>query len=295
MNVLFLCHRIPYPPDKGEKIRTFHQLRTLAAKHRVDLFTLAHQDEMAGIASLSAYCDRLEVCRIRPAWARLRSLLFLFSRLPFTLPYFYSPAPAQRIQRALRLPLVRSHLHSVLLHGGTHVTHVKDIPIVMDFVDVDSDKWFQYSLSTRGPYSWIYSRESKYYRRFEQSVCGHVTRALVTTEREARLLRQVSEACPIDVVRNGVDCVFFNSPTRVLNTDPVIIFTGDMGYLPNQMAVEFFAHRVFPSIRKKVPNAHFLIVGRNPSRRVTKLREHIGIEVTGFVPDVRPFLSLARA
>ena len=288
MRVLYLCHRMPFPPDKGDKIRAFHQLRALAGRHEVDLFTLA--DDPADLvyqAALREICHRVTVARIHPRRARLRSLLHLLSTTPLTIPYFYSAELQREISKALA---VRSYDRIFVYCSAMapYVEGLERVPTVIDLVDVDSDKWLQYSRSSRFPWSAVYSREWRALRRFEKRISEKAACVLVSTEREARLMSEISTAARVQVVPNGVDGEYF-SPSGGLPDAavPTLIFTGDMSYFPNQEAVDYFARQVLPLVQASMPTTRFLIVGRNPGRTVRRLEQMEGVEVTGFVPDIR--------
>lgn len=295
MRILYLCHRIPYPPDKGDKIRAFHQIRALGAKHELDLFTLVDDPaDLVHQAELARYCRQVTVTSVNPPVARLKALPFLFTAKPMTLPYFYSAKLAAAVRNAL---LIRSY-DRIFVYCSAMAQYVKsagDIPIIMDFVDVDSDKWMQYAGTSRFPFSAVYRREGRCLREYERRICERAACAVVSTEREATLLREIAPTATIHAIPNGVDAEYFNPavvpPQRTL---PTIIFTGDMGYFPNQKASTYFARQVFPLIRQSIKDARFVIVGRNPNREVHQLQEIQGVEVTGFVPDVRAYLAKAH-
>jgi sugar transferase (PEP-CTERM/EpsH1 system associated) len=292
VRILYLCHRIPYPPNKGDKIRAFHQLRAMAARHEVDVFTLADDPGDLGYGSaLAPYCKRLKVARVHPRLARLRALPYLFTAAPLTIPYFYSPELAAEVSKAVQS---RSY-DRVFVYCSAMAQYVEaagQIPMVTDLVDVDSDKWEQYAKFTQFPFSAVYRREGRALREYEREVCAKSSCVVVTTEREAQLVRQISPAANVHVVPNGVDTAYFDPqavpPDR---TVPTVIFTGDMSYFPNEDAVRYFAQKVLPLIQQSVPGVRFLIVGRNPTRKVRQLQKIEGVEITGFVPDVRTYLA----
>jgi sugar transferase (PEP-CTERM/EpsH1 system associated) len=295
MRVLYLCHRVPYPLNKGEKIRAFHQLRAISAAHEVDLFTLADsRDDLMHEAALARHCRRVTIIPIVPSLARLLSLRALGSGKPLTLPYFYSSDLDRQVRAAL---LSRSYDRIFVFCSSMaqYVEWVDQIPILLDLVDVDSDKWRQYAAVARFPFSAIYRREANCLRQYERKVCERFSRVLVTTEREAQLLRQISNVARVHVIPIGVDIDYFD-PAQIPPeaAAPAIIFTGDMGYLPNEEAVLFFARKVLPMVHRSFPEVRFLIVGRNPSRKVRQLQKIEGVEVTGFIPDVRPYLAKAK-
>jgi polysaccharide biosynthesis protein PslH len=295
VRILYLCHRIPYPPDKGEKIRAFHQVRAMAVRHEVDLFTLA--DDPADLAhqpALAAYCRRLTVAPMNRRLARVRALPFLLTRRPLTVPYFHSRELAREVRKALA---TRSYDRVFVYCSAMaqYVDAIPAIPVIADFVDVDSDKWTQYATFTRFPYSAVYHREGAALRRYEQEVCRKASRIVVTTGREARLVKEISGEARVSVVPNGVDTEYFKPfGATAENSECTIGFTGDMSYFPNQEAVTYFAQRVLPLVRRTYPGARFLIAGRNPGEKVRQLAALGGVEVTGYVADIRTQLARMR-
>jgi sugar transferase (PEP-CTERM/EpsH1 system associated) len=293
VRILYLCHRIPYPPDKGDKIRAFHQLQALAARHEIDLFTLADDPaDLTQQAPLRNVCASVTARSLHPRLSRLRSLPYLLTQAPLTIPYFRSA----ELRREVRRALTRRSYDRIFVYCSAMAQYVENaggIPTVTDLVDVDSDKWAQYAAFTRFPFSAVYRREGEALRRYERGVCGRSACVVVTSEREARLAREISPGTRVHAIPNGVDTDYFRPPD-FRPDEPVVGFTGDMSYFPNQEAVTHFARRVFPLIRGSLPAARFVIVGRNPSTGVRKLGDLEGVEVTGFVPDVRPHLARMR-
>lgn len=296
MKILFLCHRIPYPPNKGEKIRAFHELLAIAKHHEVDLFTFADDDaDLVHRDALAAYCKHVTVVKIKPALAYLRSLPYLFTRSPLTLPYFSSGEFSARIQKALR-ERGYDRIFVYCSAMAQYTEQVENIPVIMDLVDVDSDKWTQYAAARRFPFSVIYRREGRTLREFERRTCERACHVLVTTPREAKLVGELSADIRVSVLSMGVDTEYFQPVSISAESDApaTVIFVGAMSYFPNQEAVDFYARRVLPIVQCSVPETRFLIVGHNPSRPVQELRQLPGVEVTGSVPDVRPYLARAQ-
>jgi len=175
-----------------------------------------------------------------------------------------------------------------------YVEGTDGIPLVTDLVDVDSNKWTQYSAHARFPMASVYRREGRYLQEYERRVCEMSDAIVVTTHREAVLAQHICEAANVHVIANGVDTAYFKrSEERKRTATQSIVFTGDMSYFPNEHAVTYFATTVLPLIRSRVPASRFVIVGRSPSRTVRRLEKLGGVEVTGFVPDVRRYLSEA--
>ena len=297
MRILFLCHRIPYPPDKGDKIRAFHELRGMAAAgHEVDVFTLADDPaDLVHRSALGRHCRRLTVSPIHPKLARLKALPYFLTPTALTLPYFYSEDLAREIRKALR---VRSY-DRVFVYSSAMAQYVdwdNAYPVVTDLVDVDSDKWTQYAKVASFPYSAVYRREGRALREHEREVCRNSSAVVVTTGREACLVREIWADAPVHVIPNGVDTAYFNPKQLMAGANAsvaprTITFVGDMSYFPNEEAASYFARSVLPLIRVQATDARFLIVGRNPSRHVRDLSRIGGVTVTGSVPDVRPYLA----
>lgn len=292
MRVLYICHRIPYPPNKGDKIRAFRQLSAMAARHQVDVFTLVDDEsDLEHRAELAKHCHTLTVARINPRLARLRAMPYLLTGTPLTLPCFYSAKLAAKVEQALSRPYDRIFVYCSAM--AQYVESAASIPTIIDLVDVDSDKWMQYAASTKFPISMIYRREGRTLQAYERKVCEKAAGVVVSTEREAQLAVRIAPAARIHAIPNGVDTEYFQ-PAQPPSCDPTVIFTGDMSYFPNEEAVVFFAHQVLPLIRRSIAGARFLIVGRNPGPRVRGLMAVDGVEVTGFVPDVRTWLAKAQ-
>jgi sugar transferase (PEP-CTERM/EpsH1 system associated) len=295
VNILFLCHRIPYPPDKGEKIRAFHQLRAMSSRHEVDVFTLADDPrDLAHRDGLAAHCRTLTVAPLSPALARLRSLPYLATHTPLTVPYFHSAWLQQQIATAVR----ERNYDRIFVYSSAMYQYVPAsigaVPVLLDLVDVDSDKWRQYSSATRFPFAAVYRREARRLRGYERDVSERADCVLVTTHREAELAREIAPAARVHVVPMGVDTARFEAGDMSQKSDaPTVIFTGNMNYFPNEQGVVYFAREILPLVRRQVPGVRFLVVGRNPARSVLRLRELEGVEVSGSVPDVRPWLALA--
>jgi sugar transferase (PEP-CTERM/EpsH1 system associated) len=295
MKVLYLCHRIPYPPDKGDKIRAFHQIRAIASRHEVDLFTL--MDDPADAVHrkpLAGYCHKITVSRLSPRLARLRALPSLLTSKPLTLPYFYSAELAVEVCDAFQA----CSYDRVFVYCSAMAQYAApawQVPTLLDMVDVDSDKWSQYAGFSKFPFSAIYRREARMLREYERMACSRFASILVTTEREAKLVRQISAAANVHAISNGVDTEYFSSQAvPPVPGPPAVIFTGDMSYFPNEEAVVSFARNVYPLLRRSIPDLHFFIVGRNPTPNVRQLGKIEGVEVTGFVSDVRTYLARAQ-
>jgi sugar transferase (PEP-CTERM/EpsH1 system associated) len=303
--LLFLAHRIPYPPDKGDKIRSYHLLKALAADHTVHLGTFVDDPaDWVHVAAVQRLCKG-ETC-IRPlnaTFARLRGVGGFLSGQPLTLAY-YRDMVLRRWVRELsaRRPLIGAFAFSACMAPyALHITLGPDTARVLDLCDVDSDKWRQYAASHGQPMKMIYAREARTLSAAEADYVRDFDSTLVIAEPEARLLRErIGEHSDrIRVVGNGVDTGYFDPRREYERPFPAdaraIVFTGAMDYHANVDGVRWFARDVLPAIRNALPDALFAIVGSNPSADVRALSEVRGVVVTGRVPDVRPYLAHAAA
>lgn len=301
--LLFLAHRIPYPPNKGDKIRSFHLLKHLAAHYRIYLG--AFVDDPADWAhhdALQAYCSEVKLIGIRPFRRKLLSLRGLLTGEALSLPYYRHAgmrAWVRRIRReaqpSLALAFSSPTAQYLLQPRGAKMQRIAD------FVDVDSQKWQAFGQQHRGPLGWLYRREARRLLEFERRTAAALDRTLFVSDAEAALFRRLAPACSAQVsaLYNGVDSDYFAPDPRLVNPytsgQAVLVFTGAMDYWANVDAVVWFAEQVFPAIRQQLPQAGFVIVGGKPASAVTDLARQPGIQVTGAVPDVRPYVQHAHA
>lgn len=295
--LLYLVHRLPYPPDKGDKVRSYHLLRHLCSRHEVLLGTFIDDpaDEVH-LAEVRQWCADLHVERLRPWNARISSAMALASGEPLTLAYFRS----RGMFRWVKESAARVRLDMALIFSSSMIQYAPpDLPTLIDFVDVDSAKWTAYGAIRRWPLSWIYQREGRLLLDFERSSAAKAQRSFFATASEAGLFSRAAPeiADRVDWFGNGVDIDRFamtssrSSPFG--DSEIPIVFTGAMDYWPNIDGVRWFATDILPRIRQFEPRAKFYIVGRSPNSEVLALRS-AHVKVTGTVPDVRPYLQHAR-
>lgn len=296
--LLYLTHRIPFPPNKGDKLRSFNILRQLASTHRVWLGSFVdHPDDRRHIPVLREWCEQTCVIPIEPGIRRLASLRGLLRGEALSLPYYRSP----RLARWVGQVVAENGIRSAVAFSGPMAQYL-DVPglsrRVVDFCDVDSAKWTQYAADRRWPMSWLYRREGERLLAFERDAAAAVDASLFVTEAEAALFRRAAPALAsrVGVMQNGVDADFFSPANAGASPfppgGPVLVFSGAMDYWPNIDAVTWFAGEILPAIRCVVPEVRFWIVGMNPAPAVRALAS-AGVFVTGTVPDVRPYIAHA--
>lgn len=302
-DLLFLAHRIPYPPNKGDKIRSWNILRHLAERYRVHLACFVDDpDDWRHLDTVREICGDCHFEPLEPVKAKIKSLASLARREPLTLGYYRS-----REMNAWIAGLVRRHdIHGVFVFSSSMAQYAIDgrfgsALVIIDFVDVDSDKWAQYAAKKGVPEKWIYAREARTLARFERRAAAAATANLLVSEAEAALFRTIApdSAAKTFGINNGVDFDFFDPdvsyPDPFEGARDAVVFTGAMDYWANAEAVGWFAEDVLPRVRARCATARFWIVGANPSPEVEKLARLPGVSVTGRVPDVRPFVAHAAA
>lgn len=294
-DTLFLAHRLPWPPDRGDKIRAYHVLKHLAARGRVHVVAFADDP-----ADLMRECD-LPLGETHVIWRgksqAVAGVQALLSGKPLSLTAFAHGA----MRRAVADLLARHRVETIYVFSGQMAQYVpvgSGARIVMDFVDMDSAKFETYGATTRGLAGWMMRREARLLQRFEAQVASRADASLFVSEAEADLFRQRTAAARVHAVGNGIDTRHFAPDAafdRMAGQGQLIVFTGQMDYRPNIEGVCWFADVMLPQIRDAHPQARFAIVGRNPDATVRALAARPGVIVTGEVADVRPWLAVASA
>ena len=302
-DLLYLVHRIPYPPNKGDKIRSFNILKHLAGYYRVHLGSFVDDpDDWRYREDLAPYCASLFLRPLHPRRARVRSLTGLLTGAPLTVPYYRDRQMARWVGETRERGVSRALVFSSAMAQYLPRKPDPKLHTVVDFVDVDSDKWRQYAAGGHGfPMSAIYRREARRLLAFERRVAAASHASVFVSEQEAALFRSLApeSAAKVYPIDNGVDTDYFSPARDHPNPYPpgarTLVFTGAMDYWANVDAVTFFADEVFPQVREAVPEVRFAIVGARPAPAVKRLGERPGITVTGAVHDVRPYLAHAQA
>jgi sugar transferase (PEP-CTERM/EpsH1 system associated) len=312
VRLLYLAHRVPYPPDKGDKIRAFHEIRGLAARgHDVHLFTLADDPaDLAHAEPLRQWCREVTIERLAPWPARLRMLAALPTSRSLSEANFWSPRLAAAVGRAL----TTHPPDAIVVYCSSMMQYVPGAlwtRTVVDLVDVDSAKWQQYSATASSPLSLVYGLEAARIRRLEEAIVAGAARTLLTTGREVELLGGAHDGRLVALV-NGVDLDFYAPDTGPVDVEalpeaerqlfrdipgdrPRFVFTGAMDYRANVDAVGWFVAGAWPAVRRELPAAEFLVVGRAPAPALRAIDGRDGVRVTGAVADVRPYLRAATA
>ena len=315
MRILFLVHRIPYPPDKGDKIRSFNELKYLSTRHDIFLgTTLDQESEQSYQIQLRKYCKEIHFSYLN---RKTRLLNSGFSNKPFSISYFYDKGLQRFVDKTLnkkeidvifcfcssmaeylfRSPYLKNRFTSNLEPQTSNLNHPS---LIMDYVDLDSDKWRQYAEHTRFPLSLIYRAENKRLFKYEIKINQLFHHSIFVSQREADLFKKLyPEAKNVRVIPNGVDYEYFSpkalslKPSALTRKTPVLVFTGMMDYFANIDGVKWFTEKIFPIIRSSIEGTRFYIVGNRPTKKVKNLAKHAGVTVTGYVEDIGEYYRMA--
>ena len=294
MNILYVCHRFPFPPKRGGKIRPFNMIRHLQQNHRVTVCSLARSaaeaEEGRGIAP---HCAHFEMAQVSNPVQALRMVARLPLATPSSMGFFWSPELKQKIDALL----ARENFDLIFVHCSSVAQYVEDvqgISKILDFGDMDSQKWLEYVHYKPFPLSLGYALEGRKMERAEKRLARKFDLCTATTRAEWQTLEDFQTGAATDWFPNGVDAGFFKPDGEGYDAD-TLSFIGRMDYYPNQEAMFRFCAEVWPRLREQRPQMKLLIVGADPIPAVQKLGELPGITVTGSVPDVRPYVLRSAA
>lgn len=291
VKILVLTHRLPYAPNRGDRIRAFHIVRRLALRADVHVVSLVHdRAEEAEARTLEQLGVRVSTIRV----PRLRNLMRAVTRLGTTEPLTHL---------LLDAPAARGVLEGVVREGRPDVVlaycsgfappalepPLAGIPLIVDLVDIDSAKWAAYAETASPLRSWIYRREARCLSQFEARAARAAVATTVVNDREREALVRFCPDARVEVVPNGVDVESLR-PLEMPAAKPHVVFSGVFNYAPNADGARWFAREVWPRVRAAVPRARLTLAGAHPNRAVRALAADRSIEVTGSVADMRPYL-----
>jgi len=286
MRILYVCHRFPFPPARGGKIRPFNTIKHLSRQHEVIVASLARSAEEAEAGrGIAPHCSDFLMGEVRAPAAWMRMIARLPTRGPSSMGYFYDPGLARQIEARLqqeRFDLIFVHCSSV----APYVSRVGGVPKLLDFGDMDSQKWLTYRHFKPFPLSLGYWLEGSKMAAAERALAGRFDCCTCTTRSELEALLSLQVPTPCDWFPNGVDQHFFAPSAEPYDAD-AICFVGRMDYFPNQQAMQRFCDEVFPLVRGERRTAKLTIIGAEPSAEIRRLGERDGITVSGTVADVR--------
>ena len=297
-NLLYLVHRMPYPPNKGDKVRSYNMLKQLTRHHQVFVGTFIDDpDDQQHVATLRAMCADLHVATLNPGLAKVASLGGLLTGQALTLGYYRDAGLARWVSETVATRCI----DAALVFSSSMAQYAQrwpGLPMLVDLVDVDSAKWSEYAGAHRWPMSWVYRREGRRLLAYERALVSKAARSYLVTHKEVELFNRLAPetAGQVQALSNGVDADYF-APDATLSSpyDPgelPVVFTGAMDYWPNIDATVWFAREALPALRRQWPSLRLHIVGRSPAPAVTGLASD-AVVVSGTVPDVRPYVQHA--
>ena len=263
--LLFLTHRIPYPPNKGDKLRSYNLLKQLRRDYRVHIGAfIDDKDDWRHVNTLRAMSGECYFARLSPWRAKLRSLPALLGEAPLSLPYYRDRTMQAWVDRLLATRPVRQ----AVIFSGAMAQYLdkpgySQVRRIVDFVDVDSDKWQQYAAAQTWPLSWVYRREARTLLDYERHVAAVMDACVFVSASEASLFKRLAPdvAGRVWDIHNGVDVAYFDPsvayPNPYTATEAPLVFTGAMDYWANVDAVQWFVGEVFPRVRERVATARF--------------------------------------
>lgn len=303
MHILILAQRVPFPPNKGEKLRTFHQLEYLKRNgFKVSVIAPYEEEpELAYFAELrEKYCEQVITHKLQPKYISLP--LGLLTNKPLSVANFYNKSLQVKLDELLE----QQSFHGIICSASSLAEYIFRSSsfnkltvkprLIMDFMDLDSDKWRQYSEQHGFPMSYVYSREQKLLSQYEKKIVEKFDSCLFITQAEIDLFAKTHPGFTnIYAIENGLDrTLFFPPEVKRDVTQPIFLFAGVMDYPPNIDAVMWFVNNAWQNILKQWPDAKFYIAGMNPTDKVQQLANISGIEVTGFVEDIKPYFDQAN-
>lgn len=306
MEILYLAHRIPFPPNKGDKIRSYHEVKNLALRHEVDLLCLADDPgDLKYKVDLEKFCRLVTVFPLNKQLSKAKGLISLLLGNSISSGYFCLSSMQRLFDRWIK----ENNYDAIVCFSSSMAEYVfrskvlesmilQNRPrLIMDFCDVDSDKWRQYAVDAGFPMSHIYRLENRRLAAYERQIHNKFDRTILISEAEAKVFKNI---CPDNdlpcIVPNGVDLDYFAPSTLLEDTwgqTPKLVFTGAMDYQANVDGILWFCDAILPLIKIDYPDLELYIVGSNPSAQVTDLAKRNNIFVTGFVDDIRDYYRMA--
>jgi polysaccharide biosynthesis protein PslH len=292
MKILMLTHRVPYPPDRGDRIRSYHLLKYLAARAEVWLAsTTVEQVADDTKQVLGQLCERFQVGELSRLGRATRAARSLATGQSATEGYFWSPQLAKTVKAwaaAEEFDAVFCYCSGMFRYA--QLPELAEARLIVDLVDVDSRKWSDCAAHAAPPKRWLHQLESRRVAQLERRIADQADAVLVISDEEREIFETIAPGAPVTVVGNGVDLDYFQPSPNITPEPHTCCFVGVLDYAPNVDCLEWFCANVWPAVRKAVPDAKFLIVGKSPAPSIRRLAALPGLELHANVPDVRPYL-----
>lgn len=292
MRIFFVCRRVPFPPERGDKIATFNEIRHLSKKHEVHVFCLGDgAEDLDNIPGLRHYAKSVTAVPVTAWMIKWRALKALVAGKSLSV----AALNEAKLHAAIQQKFAELGPDLIIVYScnvAQFAEHFPGVPRIMQFGDLDSLKWRQYATRSWIPLRWIYTLEEQRFLAYERYIARSFSHSLVHTEIERRDFERLIPGVPVTLVGNGVDLDYFRSAGE-RKRPASIVFTGVMDYRPNVDAVIWFCNEILPIVQAEIPEANFIICGNRPTAAVRSLARQRGVSVTGWVADTRPYLDRA--
>lgn len=312
MRILFLCLRCPYPPQRGDRIRSYNIIKQLSKRHKITLVFFSESDvDIEAVKELEQFCEHIEWVRFNKLFAQLNTAIHCFSRLPLQLHYWYNPKMQKVINNLISTEEFEL-IHAQLFRMGQYVSKVKGMAKVLDLTDSLALNLSRRAELDCSPKRFLVKLEEKRVRRYEVEIMKSFDSGTVVAEFDRDYLLKQDQNLNLSVVPMGVDLEYFKPISEQdASTNPAhestksieeeipetnvknLLFTGTMNYFPNSDAATYFCNEIFPLIKERYSDVNFYIVGNHPTEQVRRLAEQKGVIVTGYVEDIRPYFKKA--
>ncbi|KAB1064422.1 glycosyltransferase [Salibacter halophilus] len=284
MKILVLLSRVPWPLEKGDKLRAFHHIKEMSRQHEVILCCLSDKRVHPQAKKvLSEYCSQVHIFRLNKIAIFFRLVRAIFSSKPFQVHYFYKKTVQKQIDKIVEREMP-AHIFVQLIRTAEYAKKYPFIPNTFDYMDAFSrgvERRIKYSIPGLRR---LFITESNRLKHYEASVFKFFQNKIIISEQDRDLISHPDKN-EIEIIPNGVDLDFYQ-PSDV-KPQYTIGFTGNMAYPPNVRAALFLASEVLPLVQKELPDASLLISGTNPVAKIKSLDNGNDIIVTGWVKDIR--------
>ena len=283
MKLIYLTSRFPYPINKGDKLRSFHQIKELSKQNDIYLISLSEiKVPKSSIKQLDKYCKSVHVYHISLINRIFNLFKTLINNRPFQVNYFYNLKIQKKINSNISV-IKPDHIFCQLVRTALYVKDEHSIPKTLDYMDALSkglERRIKISKFWQKPFV---KMEWQRMKRFENLAFEFFNNHIIISSSDRNEIAHINNK-NIEIIPNGIDANYYQK----IITDKIydLIFIGNLSYVPNIEAAKFISKKIFPLLQEKVPNIKILISGSNPSKKVLRLSNE-NIKVTGWVDDIR--------
>ncbi|NOQ74135.1 MAG: glycosyltransferase [Crocinitomix sp.] len=285
MKIVVLLSRFPYPLEKGDKLRAYHQLKELSRRHEIILCSLTDTPlQQAWIDEVESFCAELHVFKLKKPLIYWNTIKQLFTNKPYQTGYFFQRGIQQKIGRIIEAAKP-DHIYCQLIRTTEYVKNIHDIPKTLDYMDALSKGMYRRAEITSGIKKKLFLLEGRRLAEYENRIFDYFNHHTIISEQDKKFINHPQKE-QIAVIENGISSDF-STYDKAIEREFDIVFTGNMNYPPNVECAEYIVKEIYPILLKKRPNTRILLSGASPHQRVSDLAETDKIVVTGWVEDIR--------